>query len=161
MTYKKILVPVDGSQTSQAGLKEAISLAKTQGAKLRILHVIDVAPILNIPEGGVDFGLLEDEVKRAGKEIIDAAVSAATKQGVRAEIAMPESLGEPAAEIIIDEALRWKADLIVIGTHGRSGLKRILLGSVAELVVRSAQAPVLLVHGHPQPAKKRATRRTK
>ena len=157
MSYKKILVPVDGSATSNAGLNEAIGLAKTLGARLRVIHVVDLAPILGLPEGGTDLGALENEVKRAGAKIIDSALASAKRQGLRVDAAMPKTHGTVVADGIVEEAKRFGADLIVIGTHGRSGIGRMLLGSNAELVVRSTQAPVLLVHG---PAK-RAPRRGK
>ena len=157
MSYKKILVPVDGSDTSNAGLKEAISLAATLGARLRLIHVLDMTPILNIPEGGTDFGALENEIKRAGTKIIDTALATTARQGVRTDSALPKTHGTRVADGIVEEARRFKADLIVIGTHGRSGLKRMLMGSNAEQVVRSTQVPVLLVHG----PEKRAPRRGK
>lgn len=161
MSYKKILVPVDGSDTSDAGLNEAISLANTLGARLRVVHVVDLTSILNIPEGGTDFGALENEVKRVGAKIVETALATATKHGLHADSAMPESHGMLVAECIVAEAKRFGADLIVIGTHGRSGLKRLLMGSDAELVVRSTQAPVLLVHGPAKRVTKRAPRRDK
>jgi len=161
MSYKKILVPVDGSETSNAGLNEAIGLANTLGARLRVVHVVDLAPILNIPEGGTDFGALENEVKRAGAKIIDTALATTARHGLRADSAMPSTQGALVAQCIVAEAKRFRADLIVIGTHGRSGLRRMLMGSNAELVVRSTQAPVLLVHGPSKRAAKRAPRRTK
>ncbi|OGA03393.1 MAG: hypothetical protein A3H35_16970 [Betaproteobacteria bacterium RIFCSPLOWO2_02_FULL_62_17] len=161
MSYKKILVPVDGSATSNAGLNEAIGLAKTLGARLRVIHVVDLAPILGIPEGGTDFGALENEVKRAGAKIIDTALATTARQGLRADSAMPNTQGTLVADCIVAEAKRFGADLIVIGTHGRSGIRRILLGSNAELVVRSTQAPVLLVHGPAKRPAKRTPRRGK
>ena len=155
MSYRKILVPVDGSETSNAGLNEAIGLAKTLGAQLRVIHVVDLTPIINIPEGGTDFGALENEIKRAGAKIVETALATAARQRLRADSAMPKTSGTLVAECIVDEARRFRADLIVIGTHGRSGIGRLLMGSNAELVVRSTQAPVLLVHG---PAKRSAKR---
>ena len=161
MSYKKILVTVDGSATSNSGLKEAIALAKSQRSKLRLIHVADLTPVLAMPEGGTDFGALANEIKRAGAKVIDAALAAAAKQGVRADAAMPTTRGPAIADCIVAEARRFKADLVVIGTHGRSGLGRLLMGSTAEQVLRSTRVPVLLVRGPAGSAAKRAARRGK
>jgi nucleotide-binding universal stress UspA family protein len=161
MSYKKILVTVDGSATSNAGLTEAIGLAKSLRARLRVIHVVDLTPVLNIPEGGTDFGALENGIKRVGAKVVDAALAATARHGVRADSAMPTTRGPAVADCVVAEAKRFKADLIVIGTHGRSGLGRLLMGSTAELVVHSTRAPVLLVHGPAKRATKRAPSRGK
>ena len=161
MSYKKILVTVDGSATSNAGLSEAIGLAKTLRARLRVIHVVDLTPILNIPEGGTDFGALENGVKRAGAKLVDTALATTARHGLRADSAMPTTRGPLIAECIVAEAKRFRADLIVIGTHGRSGLGRLLMGSTAERVLRSTRAPLLLVHGPAKRSTKRAPSRRK
>jgi nucleotide-binding universal stress UspA family protein len=145
VAYKRILVPVDGSATSNAGLKEALKLAKSQHAKVCVLHVVDEMIVFNVPEGAVNFGPVIEELKRGGRRVLQKAQKLAAARGVRAESDLRESAGVRVADVITGRARRWRADLIVMGTHGRRGVNRMLLGSDAELVVRNASAPVLLV----------------
>ena len=147
MAYKRILVPLDGSTTSNAGLKEALKLAKAGKGRLRLLHVVDDTVLFRMAEPGVDLGSLLDELRRRGKQVLQAAARKAASQKVKAESDLSESFGLRVADIITRVARRWRADLVVIGTHGRRGVSHLLLGSVAEGVVRLAPAPVLLVRG--------------
>lgn len=145
MTYKRILVPVDGSPTSKAGLMEALKLAKDQRAKLRLLHVIDELIVFNTPETAVNIEPIIEELRRGGKRVLQAAARLALAKGIRPESDLRESAGVRVSEVISGQARRWRADLIVMGTHGRRGVNRMLMGSDAELVVRNASTPVLLV----------------
>ena len=147
MSYKRILVPIDGSATAKAGLKEALKLAKTAGARLRLLHVVDESPLLTLPEAGYSIDTIIDELKASGQSVLAAAAKTAAAQGAKCDSALVESMGLRVADQITAEAKRWRADLIVIGTHGRRGVQRMLMGSDAELVVRNTTVPVLLVHG--------------
>lgn len=146
--YKRILAPVDGSHTSTRGLREAVQLAKAHRAKLRLLHVVDESVLTLGPEavGGGDF---IDALIDAGKHTIRNARALAERHGVKAETTMYENLSGRVADLILDEARKWRADIIVMGTHGRRGLSHVLLGSDAETVVRSSAVPVLLVRGKP------------
>jgi nucleotide-binding universal stress UspA family protein len=144
--YKRILVPVDGSTTSSAGLKEAVRLAKNQHARLRLLNVVDEMIVFNTPDGGINVEPILNALKRGGKQILRKSEKAARMQGVKPESELWESAGVRVAQVIVDRARRWRADLIIMGTHGRRGVNRMLLGSDAELVVRNASVPVLLVH---------------
>ena len=143
--FRKILVPVDGSKTSRRGLKEAARLAKDQGAKLRLVHVVDEQPVLSVVEAGVDVDDLCKSLVKSGRALVERARRDAEKLGVDADTAIYESVSGPPAEQILREARKWKADLIVMGTHGRRGLRRVVLGSDAEQVVREATVPVMLV----------------
>jgi len=145
MAYRRILVPVDGSSTSTAGLKEALKLAKSERAKLRLLHVIDELIVFNTPETAVNIEPILEELKRGGKRVLAAAERLARAKGIRTESELRESAGVRVSEVISAQARRWRADLIVMGTHGRRGVNRMLMGSDAELVVRNASKPVLLV----------------
>jgi len=143
--YKRILVPVDGSETSRRGLSEACRLAKEQGATLRFLHVTE-AQILPFAELG--FLYLPDLVETMrdnGKIVLKEASEQAGESGVPVESVMRESGGRRVSETILDDAKSWPADLIVMGTHGRRGLSHLALGSDAELVVRESPVPVLLI----------------
>ena len=145
MAYKRILVPVDGSRTSTAGLREALRLAKNQHARLRLLHVVDEMIIFNTPEGSINLAPLLKALDRYGKRLLRKAEKLAFSRGIKAESELWENAGARIADVITGRAKRWRADLIVMGTHGRRGVNRMLLGSDAELVVRNAAAPVLLV----------------
>lgn len=147
MGYKRILVPVDGSAASAKGLREAIGLAQQAGARLRLLHVVEEYTAFAAPEVGVDVGPLLEAMKRAGRKTLARIERAArAKAGrLRLDTVLVEDYGGRVADAIVAQARRWRADVIVIGTHGRRGLQRALVGSDAELVVRYSPVPVLLV----------------
>ena len=145
MVYKRIFVPVDGSTASNAGLKEALKLAKDQKARLRLLHIVDELVVFNTPEAGFNIQSVVESMRRSGQQLLDRAVKLAASRGVKAESALIESAGVRVADVITRQAKRWRAGLIVMGTHGRRGVNRMLMGSDAELVVRNAGVPVLLV----------------
>jgi nucleotide-binding universal stress UspA family protein len=145
MVYKRILVPVDGSSTSMAGLSEALRLARNQKAKLKLLHIVDELMIFGTAESGLNIEPVIESMKRGGKRILDRAAKAAAARGVRAETELWENATGRVAEVLVGRAKRWRADLIVMGTHGRRGVNRLVLGSDAELVVRNSPVPVLLV----------------
>jgi nucleotide-binding universal stress UspA family protein len=145
--YKRILVPVDGSKTSLLGLQHAILLAKDQKAKLRILHVVHDYLIAEGRHAMVSSSYLLQELRERGQSILKEAASIAHKKNVEAETITVETLMGPIGASIVKCAERWPADLIVLGTHGRRGIRRLLMGSDAEYVVRTAPVPVLLVRG--------------
>jgi len=147
MAYKRILVPVDGSTTSAKGLQEAIKVAKQMRARLRLLHVVEEFVAFSAPEVGVNAGPLLEAMKSGGRKTLARVERSARTQarGVRFDAVLVEDFGGRVADAIIAQARRWRADLIVIGTHGRRGLQRALMGSDAELVMRYSTVPVLLV----------------
>jgi nucleotide-binding universal stress UspA family protein len=145
--YKSILVAVDGSQTSELALKEAIQLAKGMGARLLIVNVVDEinfnwAEYPNLTE-------IWDVLAASGRALLDKSAATAAEAGVEADTRLVEldKLGDRVPEALAREADAWPADLIVVGTHGRRGLSHVFLGSVAEGVVRVATKPVLLIRG--------------
>jgi nucleotide-binding universal stress UspA family protein len=146
--YRKILVAVDGSAASGKGLREAIRLARAEHAKLFILHVVDEYPAFAVMDGmmaGAPGADLVPALREGGKRILAKAVAIALKQKTKPKGILREMLSGPAAYPIVREARKVGADLIVLGTHGRRGVRRMVLGSDAEQVVRSAPVPVLLV----------------
>ncbi len=145
MIHKRILVPMDGSPTSVAGLKEAAKLARDLHAKLCLLHVVDETIVFNAPESGINLEPILEGMKRGGKRLLRRAEKLASALGAKPESELRESAGARVADVIVARAKRWRADLIVMGTHGRRGVSRMLMGSDAELVVRNAPVPVLLV----------------
>lgn len=145
--YRRILVPIDSSKTAALGLREAIRLAKDQGAKLRAVHVVDKMAIIGVAEAGMNPRPVLAKLARSGRAVLDAARRSARTAGVDAETVLFEPVSKRVADEVLREAKKWRADLIVMGTHGRRGLRRMVLGSDAEQVVRLAGVPVLLVHG--------------
>lgn len=147
--YERILVPVDGSATSNQGLEEAIKLARLTGAKIKLLHVVDMWAFAATPYTGM--ALSPDilaQLREGGQATLDVAKARVEADGRGADTQLFDNLAGRVCDIVVDEAKRWKADLIVIGTHGRRGVGRLVLGSDAEQIVRTAPVPVLLVRGH-------------
>lgn len=141
--YQRILVPVDGSPTSNAGLEEAIKLAKLTGARIRLVHVLD-GNLFGIgceTYVGDVLGMLSE----AGARVLTEAKARVDSIGTPVDTFITDMFGERVCDVVADQAKVWKADLIVLGTHGRRGTRRLLLGSDAEQIVRSASVPVLLV----------------
>lgn len=146
--YQRILVPVDGSPTSDLGLAEAIKLAKLTGGRLRLLHVVDQMPFVLAADGYAAMsadvlGLLKD----AGQRILTDAHQRVAKEGITVDEVLFESLDGRLCDRVEEQIRSWPADVVVLGTHGRRGARRMLLGSDAELIVRTASVPVLLVRG--------------
>ncbi|HVQ76524.1 MAG TPA: universal stress protein [Candidatus Binatia bacterium] len=144
---RRILHPTDFSRASGAAFARAIDMAKSNGAELIVLHVI--VPVLAIPaEGYVSPDLYQDldaSNRSAAQKQIDTQVARAKKAGVKKVSSL--ILEGTTAERIAQAAKSRRADLIVIGTHGRTGLARFFLGSVASRVVSMASCPVLTVRG--------------
>jgi len=146
--YRRILVPVDGSTSSNLGLKHALNLAKDQRARVRVLNVVDEMAVLPMMYGYPDdINTVIESMREAGKKAIDEGGALARKARVEAETAIIDAHGRVVSDAILEQAKKFRADLIVMGTHGRRGLNRLLLGSDAERVLRSADVPVLLVRG--------------
>lgn len=146
--FKRILVAVDGSATADLALQEAIKLAKEQQAQLRIVHTIDILNVY-LGDGFVDPAEISEAQTRSGQEILGKAEAVARDAGIAVEtgLLVIDTVGRRVPEMIAADAESWPADLIVICTHGRGGLSHLLMGSVAEGVVRVATKPVLLIRG--------------
>ena len=147
--FKKILVPVDGSDTSEAGLKTAMGMARDSGGMLFILHVIDEHVLLQTADymGGSYYEETIDSLKEAGRRVLAKACAKVEKAGVPYKAISVETVEGGVASLILAQARKSKADVIVMGTHGRRGLSRMVMGSDAEGVVREANVPVRLVRG--------------
>ena len=145
--YSKMLVPIDGSEVSDAGSAEALAIAAKLGATVRFFNVIDLTYLARSGGDGVAVysNQLNDAIRKETAQLFERALQLANAAGVKAEVGSVEILtGRPGDEIVL-EADRCKAELIVMGTHGRRGFRRAMLGSDAEVVVRHATVPVLLV----------------
>ena len=140
--YTRILVPIDGSPTSNRGLAEAIRLAKDQKAMLRLLHVIDESFLMFGAGYGVD---VINSLRESGNRLVDEARTRAREEGVEAEGTVVETLSRRVADKILEDARAWRSDLIVMGTHGLRGFLHLAVGSDAEAVLHGAACPVLLI----------------
>jgi nucleotide-binding universal stress UspA family protein len=144
--YERILVPIDGSPTSELGLKEAMRLAMLTHGRLRLIHVIDeMSFALAADSYGNYAGELLDLPQKNGADLLAKAQTAARAQGLQTDTVLYENLVKTVAQRVVDEAVSWQADLIVVGTHGRRGVRRMVLGSSAEGILRTSPVPVLLV----------------
>lgn len=144
--YKRILVPVDGSETSNKALVAALQLAREGGGSVRLAHVLeDLTYLAGYEQFGGYSGDLLGIMQEAGNRILHDGLDIAKAAGVQADSVLFDKLGERLPEVIAGAAREWNADLIVLGTHGRRGVGRALLGSGAEQIIRQAPVPVLVV----------------
>jgi nucleotide-binding universal stress UspA family protein len=143
--YKRILVPLDGTETAQAGLKEAIELARQTHAVLCLLHVTNDYPIMAEAPIAIDFQQYLEGLNQHGRQMLERAKALATSAGLEVETHLQALKGGRVSDAILQMAQATGCDLIVIGTHGRRGFRRALLGSDAEAVLRQSRCPVLLI----------------
>ncbi|MFT4069387.1 universal stress protein [Paraburkholderia sp.] len=144
--FHRLLVALDGSDTASRAFDAALTLAAEHGAELMPLYVIDV-PVIAYDAPGFDPCVIQDAFAEEGKRITADAQSRMDARGVKGTARTVEAAisGEDVAHRIIGTAREWRADAIVMGTHGRRGFRRMVLGSVAERVLRGACCPVLLI----------------
>lgn len=158
--YSRILVPLDGSATARLALDHAARLAGMSGATVVLLHVVEEMkhglgferPVIYIQE-------VRPQMLAAGQALLDEAATELRRNGTQVETIRLESKGERVSELIAQQAEASGCDLVVLGTHGRRGVDRLLLGSDAEQVARIAPVPVMLVRGQ-QPSPPPATAAT-
>ena len=149
--YKRILVAVDGSDISNLALKQAIKLARDQKAALRLIHVVeDMSAYYMMAEVPYPIDDYLKSMRELGRKVLADCAAKATVGRVKCDTKCVSINGvtQRVYDAINKEAKRWRADLIVIGTHGRRGFNHLLLGSVAEGVIRLAVKPVLIIRGH-------------
>ena len=144
--YKRILVPTDGSDTAEAGLREACKLAQEQrGTQIRVVHVVDELLTVMPEIYGSAYDAITEAVRKSGASLLAHTEIVAREYGLTVETQLLEAMGGVAGELVIKDAKEWAADLIVCGTHGRQGLRRIVMGSDAEYIVRHTPVPILLI----------------
>ncbi len=142
--YQRILVPIDGSATSNCALAEAIKLARQHAAQVELVNVYEDI-LYWVDENYINYAELQETIRLNAEKLLTKAQAEVIQAGIPVEAKLIEAKNNRIENVIIEEAKRWQAELIVIGTHGRSGFSRLMLGSVAEGVVRSASIPVLLI----------------
>jgi nucleotide-binding universal stress UspA family protein len=144
VSLRQILVPVDFTETSEKALAYAIEFARTMNASLTIMHAYQI-PVYGFPDGAyVTTADVAAQISTAAQGRLDALVESLKSSNVPVTAVLRDGV---AWEEINAVAAETKADLIIIGTHGRRGLARALLGSVAENVIRTGVVPVLVIHG--------------
>ncbi|OPY31128.1 MAG: Universal stress protein [Methanomassiliicoccales archaeon PtaU1.Bin124] len=137
--FKKILIPTDGSEYTKTAIAKGLALAKQMGSEVTAMYVVDQTSFINFPMDSTIvsvYTLLEKE----GKDAIDYVIKEGEKVGIKVNTLIEE--GSPSRKIV-DASKNF--DLIVMGTLGRTGISKILLGSVAEKVIRFSECPVLVV----------------
>lgn len=150
--YQHILVPVDGSDTSLKGLTEAIRLAKMTGGQIRLLHMVDTLSVAtSLGAYAVSTDVME-QLRTEGEQLLQRARLQALAEGVVTDAVLEDNVQGRLSDWVVEQALAWPADLVVLGTHGRRGVGRLLLGSDAEQVLRISPVPVLLVRGQEEVA---------
>lgn len=143
--YTRILVAVDGSNTSRRAFEAALALARSSGAVLQPFYVVENTP-LYFEAPGYDPSVLRNRLVEEGKELGAEFARAMVEQGVKGELVVGEASSlDDVSGTVLKAAAAFNADLLVMGTHGRRGVQRLILGSVAERCVRQASLPVLLI----------------
>ncbi len=146
--YQRILVPIDGSETGQRAFDHAVALARETHAELIPLYVVDI-PLVAYEAPGFDPSIVRDALLQTGEELKKEALAVMQRENIKGAPRVVEikSPGVDIAERILEEARAVQCDLVVMGTHGRRGVRRLLLGSVAEHFARMSCCPVLLIPG--------------
>lgn len=140
--FSRILVPVDGSDTSNKALVAALQIARDGGGRVRLLHHLDEMSYIT----GYEYaGQLLQQARDSATAMLANGTAMAAAAGVPAETALRDIAGQRLGEVVASEARNWEADLIVMGSHGRRGVQRMLLGSGAEQISRTAPVPVLII----------------
>lgn len=142
--YRRIVVAIDGSPCSEKALNEAVRIAKCEGASLTVLHVMVVPSALFSPNVRQPIERVELDERARGERLLAAAAAKAKESGVEPRRALIEGM-DSAINGIADYAAKNKFDLVVVGTRGLTGIKRLLIGSVAAGVVRCSPCTVMVV----------------
>jgi nucleotide-binding universal stress UspA family protein len=148
--YHRICVAIDGSSAADDALAEALRMCAGGTADLLLVSVVDVRVIA---AEGVNFESVYDAWCEEGRKALDTASAKVRSASIEPEVKLAETDGKTVARTVIEEAERWRAEVIVIGTHGRGGVTRWMLGSVADEVIRASPLPVLVVRGRDDPAR--------
>jgi nucleotide-binding universal stress UspA family protein len=143
--YRRILVPVDGSETAERGLQEALGLAKLCGASLVLLHVVEYYPMMMEMATSTTWEQVSSDLREHGRRVLERAHDAATAAGLASESHLEDASAARVCDVIVDQAREHRCDLVVMGTHGRRGVQHAIIGSDAERVIRMSPVPLLLV----------------
>lgn len=157
--YTRILVPIDGSAIANHAFDEALMIARATGAELQPLYVVDVPPV-SLEATAAFYVDIRDAYVKEGAELSVEAAERLKRAGVPGapRVVEVELTGDDIAHRILESAQEYGADLVVMGTHGRRGWRRMVLGSVAEHFLRLSPWPVLLVPDRASEAQPEAAR---
>ncbi len=136
--FEKLLLATDGSESAEAAIQEAINIAKVCSSRLYVVSVVEVNP-----EYEALAPKIVEKAETETKDHLDSVREKAEKEGISCEIIAHQ--GEEPYRFIVDEAAKIKADMIVMGSHGRTGIKRLMMGSVTSRVIGHAPCKVLVV----------------
>jgi nucleotide-binding universal stress UspA family protein len=150
--YRRILVPIDGSSTAQRGLQEAMKLAQALDATLVLLHVVESMPVMMEVASAAVWEQLIQNLRAQGQSTLDQAHALVRAASIACEAYLEDAVAQPVCNVINAQASAHHCDMIVMGTHGRRGMQRLLVGSDAETVIRKSPVPVLLVRSASEPA---------
>ena len=142
LNFNRILVAIDGSPTSNKALAAAVDLARSHGGRVLLVHSVDELQYMSGFDASAEVGAI---IRTNGEKVLKEAASAAAAAGVETECHLVDEPGQRLGDIVAHEALSWKADMVVIGTHGRHGVGRVLLGSGAEQIIRLSPVPALVI----------------
>jgi len=142
--YRRILVPVDGSPTSNKALRAALSIASEGDGSVRLVHALEAITFVTGFEASSE---VFDAVRKGAEGVLAEAAEIGKGAGLTCETLLIDNPSQRLGESIAEAAKDWNADLIVVGTHGRHGIERVLLGSGADQIIRLAPVPVLVVRG--------------
>ena len=144
--YQRLLVALDSTATSRLALEHAAALGRLSGATVVLLHVLEsFRHVSGFESPKVYAEEVLPRMRAAGRELLDEAAAPLREQGIEVETVLLEGSDERVAELIARRAEEAGVDLVILGTHGRRGVNRLLLGSDAEHVARIAPVPVMLV----------------
>lgn len=147
MSYKRIVAAVDGSKISNLVFKEALYLAKALHSKLYILHIIERLP--DHVAYAIDVSKYQLQATKAGEKLLAKFDALAKKNKISTETKLIEIINfkDNVSNKILKATKSWKADLLVMGTHGRTGFSHFMLGSVTEETLKTLKTPILIIHG--------------
>lgn len=144
--YQRLLVALDSTATSRLALEHAAALGRLSGATVVLLHVLEsFRHVSGFESPKVYAEEVLPRMRAAGRELLDEAAAPLVEQGIKVETVLLEGSDERVAELIARRAEEAGVDMVILGTHGRRGVNRLLLGSDAEHVARIAPVPVMLV----------------
>ena len=146
--FHRILVPVDGSDSAHRAFTAAVDLARRAGARVRLVHVLDE---LTYASGWRFANEVVESNRRDARAVLERWAGTCARLGIACDMQVLDASGRRLGERIAEEAGHWHADLVVVGSHGRRGVGRALLGSGAEQIARLVPVPVLVVR-HPAAA---------
>jgi nucleotide-binding universal stress UspA family protein len=138
--FKRILVPIDGSDTSSKALRVALDMAKETGGQVRLVHCLN-----ELAYQGEFTVQVHQEARASAQAVLSDGLKVANAAGANADTKLIEFAAQRLGESIADAAREFEADLVVVGSHGRRGMGRVLLGSGAEQIIRTSSVPVLVI----------------